>query len=130
MRLPKAGPSLAKAMRELTAGEDFAILLRREDPEVRSLVERANNEGWNWEECGYRAGQAGLTPKQLWALVKLSRSQDRQTIPLKDCHGKAFSYRLTPSAQRILHGIDRNLGGAVRSSFPQMDSPSDRQRTT
>ena len=128
MRLPKAGPSLAKAIRELTAGEDFAVLLRRDDPEVRRLVERANNEGWNWEDCGYRAGQARLSHEQLWALVKLSRSQDRQTIPLKDRRGKSFSYRLTPSAQRILHVIDRNLGGAVQSSFPQMDSPSDRQR--
>jgi Fic family protein len=128
MRLPKAGPTLARAMKELTAGQDFAVLLRREDPEVRRLVEQANNEGWNWEDCGYRAGQTGLTPRQLWALVKMSRSQDRQTIPLKDCHGKSFSYRLTPSAQRILHLIDRNLGGAVRSSFPQLDSPSDRQR--
>ena len=128
MRLPKAGPSLAKVMRELVDGGNFALLLRRESPEFRELVERANNEGWNWEDCGYRAGQAGLTRQQLWALVKLSRSQDRHTIPLKDCRGKAFSYRLTPSAQRILHRIDRNLGGAVHSSFPQIDSPSDRQR--
>ena len=128
MRLPKAGPSLAASMKELTGGKDFTVLLRRENPEVRHLVERANNEGWNWEDCGYRVGQTGLTHEQLWALVKLSRSQDRQSIPLKDCRGKSFSYRLTPSAQRVLHLIDRNLGGAVRSSFPQIDSPADRQR--
>ena len=116
------GRAVAGQVHERT---DYRRRLRRPaaaEDEVCRLVKRANNEGWNWEDCGYRTGQTGLTQRQLWALVKLARSQDRQTIPLKDGGGKPFSYRLTPSAQRILHLIDRNLGGAVRSSFPQIDS--------
>jgi Fic family protein len=127
MRMPKQGPSFRKLLS--TMGDEVAEALRRRaEPEVRDLVERANNEGWNWEDCGYRVGQTGLTQKQLWTLVKLARSQDRQTIPLHDEKGNPFSYRLPPSAQRILHLIDRNLGGAVHGSFPQIDSPSDRHR--
>jgi Fic family protein len=127
MRMPKQGPTLHKLFS--TMGEESARATpRRAEPEVHDLVERANNEGWNYEDCGYRAGQAALTQKQLWMLVKLARSQDRQTIPLQDNEGKPFSYRLPPAAQRILHLIDRNLGGAVHGSFAQIDSSSDRQR--
>jgi Fic family protein len=108
--------------------EEVLALGRAAEPEVRLLVEQANNEGWNWEECGYRAGKVGLSPQGFWSLVKLSRTQDRQTILLRDSQGKPFSYRLPPSVQRVLYQIDTNLGGAMQSSFPQLDSEPDRQR--
>jgi Fic family protein len=61
-------------------------------------------------------------------LVKLTRSVDRQTLPLRGTIGRPFSYRLPPSAQHTLHEIDMQLGGVVESSFPQIDSAADRTR--
>src|SRR5262245_9585267 len=109
MRVPKKGPALTQLLPELIK-QDEQFLLRSRDPNIQQLIERANNEGWNWEHCKYHVGGTQLTPEQFWALVKLSRSQDRHEIPLQTPRGKPFSYRLPPSAQRILHLIDRNLG--------------------
>ncbi|HEV3255498.1 MAG TPA: Fic family protein [Gemmataceae bacterium] len=127
MKLPKRGPGFSSLITEVLK-EDDRILLRASEPEIRRLLERANDECWNWEQCGYHAGQTPLSHRQLWALVKLSRAQDRRELALRDRRGKPFSYRLPPSAQRVLHLIDRNLGGSLESSFPQIDSAPDRQR--
>lgn len=127
MRLPKKGPSLQRLMKEM-GPEEVQALRREADPDIRRLVEQANNEGWNWEECGYRLGTTGLSHRGLWALVKLSRAHDRQVIPVKDARGRPFSFRLPPAAHRILHRIDTQLGGTVDSAFPQLDSEPDRQR--
>jgi Fic family protein len=127
MGIPKKGPSFPSLLVELIK-EDDNFLLRGTKPEIRGLIERANNEGWNWEQCGYHASQAGLSQKQFWALVKMARAQGRLEIPLRDRRGKLFSYRLPPSAQRVLHVIDKHLGGTIESSFPQLDTPPERTR--
>jgi Fic family protein len=126
MKLPKKGPSLKRLLADRKKAVE--VVDRAAEPAVRALLERANNEGWNWEDCGYRSASAGLSPREMWTLVKISRASDRQKIPLRDSQGREFSYRLTPSAQRLLHLVDVNLGGMMQSAFPQLESDPDRQR--
>src|SRR5688572_16299252 len=122
MRLPKKPPSLTRLLtRETKADPEF--LFRAAQPNIRALVERANDHAWNFEDCGYRAASVGLTPEQLWLLVKVSRLGERRNIPLVDKHNRPFTYRLPPESLRILHRIDTNLGGTLESSFPQIDTP-------
>lgn len=124
MKIPKKGPRYPlKAL-----ADSSEAMLRVGEPAVRQRVEQANNEGWNFEQCGYHTAGLNLTPEQFWAFVKLSRYQDRQRVPLPDIKGRPFSYRLPPAAQRILHQIDMHLGGSVESSFPQLDTAPDRNR--
>jgi Fic family protein len=126
MKLPKKGPSLMRLLAD--PKKTVEVLNRAAEPAVRALVERANNEVWNWEDCRYRSEIAGLSPREIWTLVKLSRASGRQTISLTDSQGSGFSYRLPPSSERLLHLVDRNLGGMVQSAFPQLESDPDRQR--
>jgi len=127
MKLPKKAPSHGKLLND-ALHQDQKFLFRHDEPAIKQLIERANQESWNWEECGYHLGNSGLTKEQLWALVKLARSPGRQEIPLRDGAGKPFSFRLPPTAGRILHLADKYLGGSLESSFPQIDSSVDRQR--
>jgi Fic family protein len=128
MRLPKKGPALD----ELTSQpQTVAALGQSLDPSITGLVDQANNEGWNWEECGYHLPPtAGINARQFWLLVKLSRRQGQTTVPLRAVEGHPyyFRYNIPSAAARILHLIDKNLGGMVQASFPQLDSPQDRER--
>lgn len=107
---------------------DPQLMFRFNEPGIRAAVERANNEAWNWEDCTYRAHLYGLTAKQFWLVIKMARWADRVTIPLTDRSGKPFTYRLPAEAFRVLHLIDKHLGGSVGTSFPQLGSEADRNR--
>jgi Fic family protein len=127
MKLPKRGPPVTDLLKRVCERAPD-ILLRAAEPAIRPIIERANNESWNWEDCGYHLSRTGLTQEELWLLVKLARGQDRQEVPLQDAHGKPFSFRLPREAHRILHLIDTHLGGSLESAFPQLDTRDDRQR--
>lgn len=56
---------------------------------------------------------AGLKANQIWPLVKVSRSANRQSTALIDVRGKAFTYWLPPRAMEALHVVDRQGGGTL-----------------
>lgn len=125
MKVPKKGPRFTEV---IAAAMDSTFFERMTQPDLRALTERANEEGWNWEQCKYHAIDAKMPLTDLWAAVKLSRAVDRKAIPLRDNAGKSFTYRLSSSSQRVLHLIDKNLGGSIQSAWPQLDTPTERNR--
>lgn len=128
MKLPKRGPSLATLFSETANTRPELVVRPAQDPNLRQLIERANNEGWNWEDCAYRAKLVDLTDRELWFLIKLSRLPDHRETPLKDQHRKPFSYRLPGEAHRILHLMDLHLGGTIASLSPQITSRDEHER--
>jgi Fic family protein len=127
MRLAKKPPSGLDAISEaMQANPEY--LQAYMDPLIDQTVSQANAEGWNWEDCIYRAHLAKTTPIQLWAAVKMSRSRGRVETPIRDRKGRPFSYLLPPSAYRILHRIDTQLGGTLGSTFPQVATKDDEKR--
>ena len=127
MRIPKSPPLFNALLVEIMA-DGAAVLRRSVDPVVQTVLQRANNEGWNWEDCGYRAHLAGLSPRELWALVKLSRGVDRQDTPIRDGAGRPFTYRLPPAAHQALHTADTQLAGLIGSLSPQLSNDADHAR--
>jgi Fic family protein len=84
---------------------------------------------WNWEECCHRANQAGHSPEQFWAMVKLSRRlSGQQATAIRDTNGNEFTYRMPASIQKLLHYIDTHLGGAIQIAWPALESPDDQKR--
>lgn len=126
MRLPKRPPPWDKLLASIQ--QDPKVLFRRDEAAVRVAVDRANDEGWTYEDAGYRTAGTGLTRDQLWVFIKSSRMADRQTVPLTDAKGRSFSFRLPPAAHRILRLIDLNLGGSVNEPIPRLDTPDERIR--
>ncbi len=126
MRTPKTPPPLNDAVGSVWTNVE--ILRRSREPAVKDLIHRANNEGWNWEDCSYRSHLADLVPLQFWGLVKLARQVDRQTTPILDAAGRPFTYRLPPIAYQALHTADTELAGVIGALSPQLASEADQSR--
>ena len=37
---------------------------KAKSPAIKALIAKANDEGWNWEECGYRLGDTSLSARE------------------------------------------------------------------
>src|SRR5262245_17046433 len=105
MRRPKPPPPYLDFLLGWLKKEPDAVL-KQSDPKVAAVIRQANDEGWNWEDCSYRAHLSGLQAAELWALVKVSRNAGRRGTPVRGVTGKVFSYHLPGAAQRALHVID------------------------
>jgi len=123
VRRPKDPPPLSRVWERL----DPNLFGRSIDPVVREAVDRANDLGWNYEQCGYRK-PLDLSRDDFWALVKLSRMTNRKTVPLVDAIGRAFTYRLPAAADRILHLADKEMAGTIVSPTTEFDSNESRAR--
>ncbi|MDA8169973.1 MAG: Fic family protein [Nitrospiraceae bacterium] len=80
---------------------------------TRDLVIKANNEYLYWDDLKYQPMPEGITPEQVWAMVKLSRIIHTRYIPLADPKGKKFGYWQPDSVLRELHYIDQQAGGSI-----------------
>lgn len=110
----------------MAKGEDFWTGIRT--PEANRLVLKANEEGWNWKDCRYRAGQADLAPDDFWAMVKFSRQTERKSTPILDVRGRPFTYRLPPIAHETLHLADKQMAGTIGALSPQLGDEGARRR--
>lgn len=123
MKKPKKPPSWSQVLKQITP----ELMRRATGTVVRTAVDRANDEAWNFEECGYRA-PPGLSRDEFWTLVKLSRASGNEAIPLLAVSGRPFSYRLPAAADRILHLAAQEMAGSVATSGPELDSSESRVR--
>src|SRR5438132_1213454 len=80
MKLPQVGPGLPQLLPRLLS-TDPEFLTRAAEPRTRALVDRANNEGWNWEKAGYHAAQAGLTAYRTM-MISNDRVAESLSVPL------------------------------------------------
>jgi Fic family protein len=81
----------------------------------------------HWNDLRHRTPPDGLSPNEWWAGVKLARSHQFRPIPLHDPEGKPFAYWLPEPAQRLLHEIDRAVGGRIEG-FDLAINPAARDR--
>ena len=85
-------------------------------PLVVEVISKINDEYLYWSDVKYRSQPLGLTPKDLWCIVKYSRSQPDVQIPgFADLH-----FGLTNRMWRQCHEFDMNFGGSWGTSkiFP------------
>jgi Fic family protein len=73
---------------------------------LSGVLKKANKEYLYWDKFKYLKFPEGITPKEAWAALKMSRGlSDRKYIGLQDKSGTPFSYWLPDSAQEFLHYI-------------------------
>ena len=123
MRTPRQPPTFSQRL----VPSNLAVISRSNETSIREAIDRANDAGWNFEQCGYRV-PSDLTRDQFWFLVKLARSTGRESIPLCDESDRPFEYRLPPAARRILHLADTEMAGSIASAVPELDSSESRAR--
>lgn len=86
-------------------------------PTIKERLLHINNEYLYWSDVKYRVQDTGLTPKELWRLVKQSRSsRDISVWPDFNLH-----FSLTDKMQCLCHEFDLNFGGSwgAMKLFPQ-----------
>lgn len=90
--------------------------------ELSQLLRQANDEYLYWDKFKHRPMPKWLKPEDAWQYLKLvRRAQFRQT-PIRDAHGHYFQYWLPDAAQRHLHMIDMQAGGAITTKADILSS--------
>lgn len=106
-----ASPDWLEAFREgIKKRPEVAV-----DPEVTSLVKKANAEYLHWERFRFQRTPAGVPPELVWALVKLSRNTTREILPLRDTRG-TMSFCLYREQIKNLSFIDSYSSGVIASA--------------
>ncbi len=94
----------------------------------KAEVEAARRDRYlHWDELRHRQPPEGLTVEDWWFGLKMRRLAQRQSVPLRDRQGKAFSFWLTPRMFEHLHDIDLRCGGSVEGPEP-VTNPDTRDR--
>ena len=104
-----------------------AVIGIADHPEVQSRIARINRDYLHWDKVRYQPRPAGVTPEQLWSLVKWSRHNPRFKVPLADARGHSFSYTLPAATQQVLHEVDRG-GGSILGLDEHMQTQSESLR--
>ena len=67
----------------------------------------------HWDNLRHRKPPKGLTSEQWWLAVKFARHGVQRELPLKDKHGKPFSFNTPPLVTQYLHDIDSKGSGRI-----------------
>lgn len=121
MKLPQPAPDFEAVFQKIVDNNRIQPVLR--------LADRLHTEAryMHWDEIRRRPVRAGFTHEEWWAALKLKRKAVYRQIPLLDKTGKAFSYYITDSVQKLLHKIDSGAGGFIGMPDP-ITNPQTRDR--
>lgn len=108
MKLPEPPPDWTKQL----SAEKIISFLSPSD-EVKTFLQKANSEYWYWEKFKQIRPPDGLTEIEAWAALKIARSLNKRTVPLKAKDGQLFSFSVTPTMQGLLSKIDQYFGGNI-----------------
>ncbi len=73
----------------------------------------AGREYLHWDKLRHLAPPGDLTSEEWWLGVKLGRGPLLTRLPLADAKGKAFTYGIPSSVQRLLHYVDQHCSGEI-----------------
>ncbi len=118
MRIPQSAPTIESSLASLDS-----TLMGHLLPHINPLP---NGKYLHWDKLRRLAAPDGLTHKEWWGAVTLSRTPLFQHLPFEDKHGKPFVFA-TPAPVTIdLHHIDRDAAGQIRGSGTALQSDSHR----
>ncbi|PRB03229.1 Fic family protein [Microbacterium sp. MYb64] len=105
-----------------TPAPDFAALQQRvlsaNTDGIPQLLfgERLDDSRYlHWSQLIRRTPPSGLTHEEWWFRLKLQRSAQLRTVPLRMKDGRPFSFALTDEVLKLSEEITRRAGGAVSS---------------
>ncbi len=106
-----------------TDDKELAALLKlRERPNVISFIQEQNEKYHHWDELRrFAPAIDGLTPEQLWKLLKFDRMNRAKVIRFGDIE---IRYNMTNTILESLHSLDRRGGGGLQAQaefFPSKE---------
>ena len=100
MKKPQTPPAFDDLLRELQV-ERFPQVIEKVKP----------SDYLHWDQVRYRTPPEGLTHREWWLGIKLSRWGSRRDIPLIDRSGTPFRFSITAPMLESLHRIDLGMRG-------------------
>jgi Fic family protein len=123
MKLPVAPPPTQELLRELLSSpagrEKFT------NGAISSMGPTTGGKYRHWDTFRHIEIDDGLSTQERWLAVKIARQSLYQLLPLVDKKGQAFRYALPGQALEMLHLIDRDASGSIRTS-EQVTNPQTR----
>jgi len=109
MRLPQKPPSWDKIIDEVD-GKTFQLIA---SSEVQEFVRSMNEKYLPWDHVRMQEMPPGLTQEVAWVAVQLSRSPQRQQLPITFGKNQKLHYWLPPHHHELVSSIDKRAGGYV-----------------
>ena len=81
---------------------------------------------FHWDKIRYLQPPEGLSSEEYWLALKLSRQNQSKALPFLDKRGKQFQYLVTDNMYEILHWLDQNASGIIKTS-QSITNPSTRE---
>jgi len=117
MRIPQKSPDWQSLVDGLTKqpASDAAnnIWMKIVSPSVRAFVQRANEGYSHWDHVRMQSVPEGLTHETAWLAIQLSRSPQRQNLPIEFNGYQQLHYWLPPSHIELISSIDKRAGAYV-----------------
>lgn len=86
-----------------------------QNPEIMSLVRKANYEYWYWSELKRKPLPEGFTAAYVWTLTKMLRRSSLKELSIAGVVGCRFQYHVTEPTLQKLHLFDLYMGGILRT---------------
>jgi len=121
MKVPQKPPLLKDLIAELDASDRMAKLL--------SVMEEVKGERayLHWDKLRRLKPPDGISHREWWMLIKLSRQNSLKPIALKDVRNRNFQFSVPEQVMEELHQIDLGMGGLVSLPEP-IANPHTRDR--
>jgi Fic family protein len=88
---------------------------------VSDFTRLMNEKYVHWDKLRFQEMPEGLEAQLAWAVIKFTRRNQLQNLPLSFEKGGLFSYVLTPKHHEMLHDIDKQGGGDVCIGSEEFD---------
>lgn len=106
MHVPLQAPQLRDLISDLDPSLILSLLGQRDEP----------TDYLHWDKLIHLSPPAGLTSRQWWLSIKLSRVGGRRVVPLRDTSGEPFHLTTPDQVLRLLHVLDQQLAGRIAMS--------------
>ena len=115
MRLPQIPPKLRDLIAEVKPPERLAELFSK----IRVANPQSNlyPKYLHWDKLRHLSPPSGITHREWWLLVKLSRMEGLKPIGLRDTSQKPFQFAVPEMVMEELYQIDLGAGGLA--SLPE-----------
>lgn len=112
MKTPASPPPLSELLDEATKKKKLIALVQRAPELVGSPRYH------HWDKLRRLTPPAGLTHREWWLILKLGRTTDYRSCPLRSTIGDPFRYTLSDPTSEYLRDIDSRASGTIAVADP------------
>ena len=111
MRLPSSTPNSQVDFSNEADAKEFVRQIS--SPELMDFARKANDRYFHWDEVRFRDQFEEFVPSNAWRVIKWTRRQQYQPLPLKAIGNLLFNFWVPPQHQEWLHRLDQDAGGMI-----------------